>query len=676
MEVIIRSGVIVTGLLFIRKLAMGKISRKFQYYMWGILPVVLLIFPYFRIPAPALKENASQIRKAAQGEAGDANTDTLGKVFWQSTFFTDNQGNDRESEKGNDLHEGIEGREEKQGGTGWKFFYDKKVLRTVRMAVMLAIICFILGTNGIFAVKLFRSRIFLKKDGETKVRVYLLEECGTPFLFGRSIYLHPNMTENAEAMRYMILHEYCHLKQGDLLFSCIKYFLCAVYWFDPFVWLAISYFNRDCELACDEAVTEIIGADRRQDYGMTLLKLLKGKRGNKRFAAGISMGGKKSLMRERILFLSKPLRNRRGIGWTLGALAGCILLTGCSLMGNSVMAGQRSGKEPVRVFEKQKASDREFAGGKQQETPEFMNAVAEKKADEENHYYNNAKENEGTLYFTQEGYLCGMDLGSKAVRQLEKGNFLLGSIDGGYLYYMKYPADGEEESGIGRMHLTTMERRILLPWEEKYWSCTEIFSKDGCLYLGLGDECEAFLTDKGQAVKAGGYENKIAGDMKTFKGLMEEAPTVNFGYINSIFNFHVFTLRDSKTDTLYICDTKAQRSVKKTGCLGDVLVCEYGVVYLALNGDIYLSPLDNLSENRLLFSAGEDGKGVTYGTYDKNGLYVFENDGKSIKCKCILWKGGIADIKEFPGTGLPIKLKLSAFTDYVVYFENEKINLV
>ena len=111
MEVIIRSGIIVTGLLFIRKLAMGKISRKFQYYMWGILPIVLLIFPYFRIPVPAFKENANQIRKAVQGEAGDANTDTLGKVFWQSIFLTDNQGNDRKSEKEYDLHGGVERRE-------------------------------------------------------------------------------------------------------------------------------------------------------------------------------------------------------------------------------------------------------------------------------------------------------------------------------------------------------------------------------------------------------------------------------------------------------------------------------------------------------------------------------------------------------------------------------------
>ena len=163
MEVIIRSGIIVAGLLFIRKLAMGKISRKLQYYMWGILPIVLLIFPYFRIPAPAFKENANQIRKAVQGETGDANTDTLGKVFWQSTFLTDNQGNGRKSEKDDDLHAGVERREEKQVGTDWKFFYDKKTLRTVRMAVMFALFSFIAGANGIFAVKLFQNRIFLKK---------------------------------------------------------------------------------------------------------------------------------------------------------------------------------------------------------------------------------------------------------------------------------------------------------------------------------------------------------------------------------------------------------------------------------------------------------------------------------------------------------------------------------
>ena len=165
MEVIIRSGIIVTGLLFIRKLAMGKISRKLQYYMWGILPIVLLIFPYFRIPAPALKENASQIRKAAQGEAGDANTDTLGKIFWQSTFFTDNQGNDRESEKYNDLYERIEGREEKQAGTGWQFFYDKKVLRTVRMAVMLTVLYHFGNQRDICGEAVSKQNFFKERRG-------------------------------------------------------------------------------------------------------------------------------------------------------------------------------------------------------------------------------------------------------------------------------------------------------------------------------------------------------------------------------------------------------------------------------------------------------------------------------------------------------------------------------
>lgn len=161
-----------------------------------------------------------------------------------------------------------------------------------------------------------------------------------------------------------------------------------------------------------------------------------------------------------------------------------------------------------------------------------------------------------------------------------------------------------------------------------------------------------------------------------FLTLIGEATTINFGYINSIFNFNVFTVKDSKTNSLYICNTKEKESVKKENCLGDVIISEKGVIYTALNGDIYLSPLDNLDEDKLLFSVEKNGAvSVTYGTYDQNGLYVFENQGGTLKCKCILWEGGIVSVKEFSDIRLSIDSKLSAFTDYVVYFENDEINL-
>ena len=50
MGTIFRSGTVVLGILLIRRLAMGKITRKLQYSIWIILPVTLLVSSHFSIP--------------------------------------------------------------------------------------------------------------------------------------------------------------------------------------------------------------------------------------------------------------------------------------------------------------------------------------------------------------------------------------------------------------------------------------------------------------------------------------------------------------------------------------------------------------------------------------------------------------------------------------------------
>ena len=682
MELIVRSGIIVVGILFIRKRGMGKISRKLQYYIWGILPVVLLISPYFQIPILNFGENESKPLAEKHSEASYMNENAFEELLFEGEYFHDNLENDLEEWEENDLAKGDE--EKNQTKVKWKFFYEKSVLINIRKIIMIIFLGFILITNGIFAVKLLKRRIFFKKDERTKLKIYLLEECGSPFLFGKSIYLHPNMTKDEESMHYMILHEYCHLKQGDLLFCLVKYILCAVYWFDPFIWVAIYFINRDCELACDEAVIKMIGINKQWEYGMTLLELFKKKRRNKGFVVGTSMGGKGSMLRERITFLSKPLHKNKRKGWTFGVLAGCFLLMGCSLIGINAPEEAQSIAESVNAQERLENIENEAVNKNLQTSLEDSNVIVNTKKQSsnevfsslENNYYNSVKENKGNIYFTQSGYLCKMDLNSKVIQQLGKGNFILGNVNGDYLYYLKYPTGSEEKSGIGRMDLMTMEQEMLLPWDEAYWSCTEIFLKDNILYLGLEKGCEAFSIDQEKAKELDENDNMIVNAIAPFANLMKEAPAINFGYINSIFNFHVFAVKDSKTNLLYICNTKEKKSVKKENCLGDVLVSEKGIIYTALNGNIYLSPIDNLDEDKLLFSAEENGVvSVTYGTYDQNGLYVFENIGDTVKCKCILWEGGIVNVEEFSDIRLSINLKFSAFTDFVVYFENEKINL-
>ena len=526
-------------------------------------------------------------------------------------------------------------------------------------------------------------------DGETNLAIYLLDECSSPFLFGKGVYLHPDMTKNTVSMRYMILHEYCHLKQGDLLWNIVKCCFCAVYWFNPFLWLAVCYINRDCELACDEAVIAIIGAKRRQEYGMTLLKLIRETSHQKNFTIEPFMKGKKSMMKERILFLSKPIRQTRiGIVFTL---AGALLLTGYSLASPKAPAMQEENQMPVSFSlnaENPAITDTKpespEAGAEDRQTlshaaNQLMDSETSTQTDLEvleNHYYNSVKKNGSEIYFNQSGFLCSMNLKTKNVRQLEKGSFLLGNIEDNYLYYVKYPWDLTEDPGIGRLDLTTLERHILIPWEEKYLLCDEIYAKDDCLYVGVERDCEVFSISGIRARKLDNSQNQILNTLGQFKELTAKSLRINPGYLHSIFLFHTFTLLDHDSHTLYICNVQTGQAVTKDNCLGNILISGNGVVYTALDGDVYLSPLGNLKEDRLMFAALENGYNVNYGTYDGKGLYVFRENGNQAECKCLLWEGGTVDVMEFPDIRLAIDLRFNAFGDFKVYFMNGEINLI
>jgi beta-lactamase regulating signal transducer with metallopeptidase domain len=76
-----------------------------------------------------------------------------------------------------------------------------------------------------------------------------------------------------ENLRYALLHETCHLRRGDLLWSLLRNILCAVFWFCPLVWLAAAASRRDCELSLDENVKRCLHGDERFEYAQTLLRL-------------------------------------------------------------------------------------------------------------------------------------------------------------------------------------------------------------------------------------------------------------------------------------------------------------------------------------------------------------------------------------------------------------------
>ena len=109
--------------------------------------------------------------------------------------------------------------------------------------------------------------------------IFIADDIDTPFVMGffrPAIYL-PGALEEAER-RYIIAHEWHHIRRGDHIFKILGFLALTIHWFNPLVWLAFVLASRDMEMSCDEAVIQRLGENVRADYSATLLNLATGHR--------------------------------------------------------------------------------------------------------------------------------------------------------------------------------------------------------------------------------------------------------------------------------------------------------------------------------------------------------------------------------------------------------------
>ncbi len=85
--------------------------------------------------------------------------------------------------------------------------------------------------------------------------------------------LFPDKTDwtDREGLRYVLAHEYVHIRRRDVWWKLLLAVAVCVHWFDPMVWCMYVYANRDLELSCDEAVVRAFGLPARPGYALTLL---------------------------------------------------------------------------------------------------------------------------------------------------------------------------------------------------------------------------------------------------------------------------------------------------------------------------------------------------------------------------------------------------------------------
>jgi beta-lactamase regulating signal transducer with metallopeptidase domain len=76
-----------------------------------------------------------------------------------------------------------------------------------------------------------------------------------------------------EQTRFALRHELMHYRRGDHIVSMVLSLLNAVYWFNPFVWMAFRQMREDMETACDSKVVKKLDSAAKSRYASLILSL-------------------------------------------------------------------------------------------------------------------------------------------------------------------------------------------------------------------------------------------------------------------------------------------------------------------------------------------------------------------------------------------------------------------
>lgn len=79
--------------------------------------------------------------------------------------------------------------------------------------------------------------------------------------------------DNEQLTRYILVHEYFHIRRFDMLWKLLALCAVCIHWFNPLVWVMLALLNRDLELSCDEMVLRHFGGTERASYAHSLIDI-------------------------------------------------------------------------------------------------------------------------------------------------------------------------------------------------------------------------------------------------------------------------------------------------------------------------------------------------------------------------------------------------------------------
>lgn len=681
---IVKWGIVVTGILLLRKAAWGRISRRMQYGIWIVTVLLFMVQPFIPVQSSFSIENLfseSIIFREQNGTSMNTGITGIAPIKADSEAQdTALMGQDREETQVPLQGERTETDTILQSTAPFLYQWIHTYGSAIRWGASLLLGLGMLLSNLRFYRYCRRERIFYKRDPHTGLQIYVLKELPSPFLAGNRIYVDARMVQDEKKLSYMILHEYCHYRNGDLLWVLLRNLCLVLYFYNPFVWVAVRYMKQDCELACDEAVLQMLHEEaQRKEYGYTLLALA-GRQNHRAvdFTITTSMSGGAKRLKERIGMISR----QKKISGMVSVLVLLILfcLAGCTFTDRKTVSQNVSEIKSV-PDDRQGDSMNEVIPGVPNSEEENREKEDEKQkvqnkdgSDQVDSTYNVVKWADGYFYFPDAEGLKRVSEETAEVEKLAEGNVKLGNFDGDFLYYIRYPVEKESLTGLIRMSIKNRQEEQLAAWSEELWTCRNIYACEEEIYIELADSCEEYM-------QKGDHVEKVPEDQQTVYQILErcgyskeDAAMLPAGYTNAIFQYHKLVCREPAQNRIFVYDTDTGNRVKEiTDAQSDVLLSNRGVVYKDLAENIYLQSWNGETAELLYEAGAHDQESVNYGTYDEEFLYGFVEEETQCTLIKLSWEGGYERSKTFTGVEKAVQLGFSVNHGVAGYWQNGQV---
>ena len=135
----------------------------------------------------------------------------------------------------------------------------------------------------------------------------------------------PGMDISEKDFQYIALHELTHYKRRDIFYKWLVQVAVCLHWFNPLVHLMSREITNACELACDEAVLAKIGYNNAQSYGKTLLDAMAAVGKYQENPGVATLSENKQLLKERLDAIMNFKKKSKLTGLLMSALTLCMI---------------------------------------------------------------------------------------------------------------------------------------------------------------------------------------------------------------------------------------------------------------------------------------------------------------------------------------------------------------